>query len=116
MTTETNRTELHVSGANRGTRLDLWLVFKSPELSRARVHEFIESGLVLVDGSLAKPSFKLRGGEQIVVEVIARPPLRAEAEAIPLDVVYDACGLLVVNKPAGMSVHAGAGNSRGTLV
>jgi 23S rRNA pseudouridine1911/1915/1917 synthase len=116
MTSETNRTELHASGANRGTRLDLWLVSKCPELSRARVQELIESGLVLVDGSRAKPSFKLRGGEQVVVEVIARPPLRAEAEAIPLDVVYEDDDLLVVNKPAGMSVHAGAGNSRGTLV
>jgi 23S rRNA pseudouridine1911/1915/1917 synthase len=111
-----NPVALVVPGADRGTRLDRWLVSQCPELSRARVQELIESGQVSLNGSAPKASLRLRGGEQIVVKVARRPPLYAEAELIPLDVVYEDDDLLIVNKPAGMSVHAGAGNSRGTLV
>jgi 23S rRNA pseudouridine1911/1915/1917 synthase len=108
--------ELLVSAASRGTRLDRWLAMQCPELSRARLQELIEAGLVQVNGAAAKASLKLRGGENVIVEARPRPPLRAEAESIPLEVLYEDDDLLVVNKPAGMSVHAGAGNSRGTLV
>jgi 23S rRNA pseudouridine1911/1915/1917 synthase len=82
----------------------------------------IEQGDVQVDGAQEKPRLKLRGGEHI--EIIGEPhpaPLKAEAEAIPLDVVYEDEDLAVVNKPAGMMVHAGSGQTedarhRGTLV
>ncbi|HMH80552.1 MAG TPA: RluA family pseudouridine synthase [Candidatus Acidoferrum sp.] len=100
----------------RGTRLDLWLVAQCPQLSRARLQELIIEGLVLVNGAAAKASQKLRGAEKIIVEAVGRPALRAEPESIPLDVLYEDNDLMIVNKPAGMSVHAGAGNSRGTLV
>jgi 23S rRNA pseudouridine1911/1915/1917 synthase len=116
MRAETNRQELVVTEVSRGTRLDRWLVQQCPQLSRARVQELIAGGLVLVNGAAAKASQKLRGGEKVVVEAVQRPPLRAEPESIPLDVVYEDDDLLIVNKPPGMSVHAGAGNSRGTLV
>jgi 23S rRNA pseudouridine1911/1915/1917 synthase len=108
--------ELLVPQAARGTRLDRWLVEQRPQLSRVRLQELIAAGLVLVDGGAAKASLKLRGGERVVVEARQRPPLRAEAESIPLEVLYEDDDVLIVNKPAGMSVHAGAGNSRGTLV
>jgi 23S rRNA pseudouridine1911/1915/1917 synthase len=110
------RKELNVSSADRGIRLDRWVASHLPELSRARIQELLAERLVLVNGSAAKASLKLRGGEQIVVEARQRSPLRAEPESIPLDVLYEDDDLLIVNKPAGMSVHAGAGNSRGTLV
>lgn len=116
MIPEPQREELLVPQAARGTRLDLWLVEQRPQLSRARLQELIAAGLVLVNGAAAKASLKLRGGERIVLEARQRPPLRAEAESIPLEVLYEDDDLLIVNKPAGMSVHAGAGNSRGTLV
>ena len=116
MSAETNRQELVVTEVSRGTRLDRWLVAQRPQLSRARLQELIAGGRVLVNGAAAKASQKLRGGEKVVVETVQRPPLRAEPESIPLDVVYEDDDLLIVNKPAGMSVHAGAGNSRGTLV
>jgi 23S rRNA pseudouridine1911/1915/1917 synthase len=116
MTSEPNRTELLVSDASRGARLDRWLAAQCPQLSRARLQQLIEAGLVQVNGAAAKASLKLRGGERIVVEERPRPPLRAEAESIPLEVLYEDDDMLIVNKPAGMSVHAGAGNSRGTLV
>jgi len=105
-----------VPPADRGTRLDRWVTANWRELSRARVQELLAQGLVLVNGSAAKAALKLRGGEQIIVEARQRPPLRAEAEKIPLNVLYEDDDVLLVNKPAGMSVHAGAGNSSGTLV
>ncbi len=116
MSSETNRKELLVSESDRGTRLDQWVVRHSPELSRARVQELLAAHLILVNGNPAKPAQKLRGNERISVEARQRPALRAEAESIPLDVLYEDDDLLIVNKPAGMSVHAGAGNSQGTLV
>ena len=116
MTSEPNRSDLIVPAAGRGLRLDRWLAAQCPQLSRARLQQLIGAGLVQVNGAAAKASLKLRGGEHVVVEAQPRPPLRAEAESIPLEVLYEDDDLLVVNKPAGMSVHAGAGNSRGTLV
>ena len=105
-----------------GKRLDQFLVAKLPEVSRARVQQLIAKADVRVNGAAAKASAKLRGGEQI--ELLAAPEapsLRALAEDIPLDVVYEDAALAVINKPAGMTVHAGAGatddaRNRGTLV
>ena len=92
------------------------VVKECPELSRTRVQELIEEGLVRLNGKSAKDSQKVRAGD--VIEVVARPraPLQAEAESIPLEVLYEDDDVMAINKPAGMMVHAGAGNSRGTLV
>ena len=116
MKPEVCRTELIVAEADRGLRLDRFVVERCPNLSRARVQELIEERLVLVNGAPAKAALKLRGGERIDVEARERPPLSAEPEQIPLQILYEDDDVLVVNKPAGMSVHAGAGNSHGTLV
>jgi 23S rRNA pseudouridine1911/1915/1917 synthase len=105
-----------VAESNAGERLDRYLAALLPDLSRTRVQELIEAGDVLVDGRTAKGSHRVRSGERIDVHVHPRPPLRAEAEAIPLDILYEDEDLVVVNKPAGMTVHAGAGITRGTLV
>ena len=105
-----------------GTRLDQFLVSKIGEVSRARVKQMIEQGLVLVDDAPPKASLRLRGGEQVRVDAPAKiEPLRALPEEIPLDIVFEDDDLAVVNKPAGMMVHAGAGatddaRNRGTLV
>jgi len=113
---------LSVDSEHAGRRLDQFLAASLPDLSRVRVQELISAGQVLVDGRPAKPSLRLRGGEQIeVLGAAQRPPLRATAEDIPLDIVYEDDDLAVVNKPAGMMVHAGAGatdaaRNRGTLV
>src|SRR5258705_1101968 len=116
MIPEPERQELLVIAANRGSRLDRWLVEQCPQLSRARLQELIQSGSILVNGAIAKPSQKLRGGERVIIEARERPPLRAEAESIPIKIIYEDDDVLIVAKPAGMNVHAGAGNSRGTLV
>ena len=108
--------ELLVAPLDLGTRLDRFVVAHCPELSRSRVQELIEAGLVLVNGRPAKPSQKLKLHERISVQPEPRPALKAEAESIPLEVLYEDEDIAVINKPAGMNVHAGAGNSRGTLV
>jgi len=105
-----------------GKRLDQFLAAKLGEISRARVQELIAAEKILVNGAPAKPSLKLRGGERItILAPAARPPLRAVAEEIPLDILYEDDDLAIINKPAGMMVHAGAGatedqRNRGTLV
>src|SRR5690349_1937416 len=100
-----------VSPAEAGKRLDQYLTAALVTVSRARVQELIEQGKALVNGRVARASHKLRGDEEITVTGPAeRPPLRAHAEDIPLDIVYEDDVLAVVNKPAGMTVHAGSGN------
>ena len=111
-----------VTAEEAGLRLDQCLVSKLADVSRARVQQLIEQELVLVDGKAGKASLRLRGGEEIRVLGPAKvEPLRAIAEDIPLDIVYEDDDLAVINKLAGMMVHAGAGatedaRNRGTLV
>jgi 23S rRNA pseudouridine1911/1915/1917 synthase len=105
-----------------GKRLDQFLAAQLTETSRARVQQLIAEEKVLVNDGVAKASSRLRGGERIqILGVPTPPPLRAIAEDIPLDLVYEDEDLAVVNKAAGMMVHAGAGatedeRNRGTLV
>jgi 23S rRNA pseudouridine1911/1915/1917 synthase len=116
-----------VEEANAGQRLDQFLTAHFDDVSRARMQQMIEQNCVAVtglDGQLRamKASGKLRVGETVIVTgEAAVAPLRAQAEAIPLDIVYEDAFLAVVNKPAGMMVHAGSGatdsaRNRGTLV
>jgi 23S rRNA pseudouridine1911/1915/1917 synthase len=112
-----NHRQIAASASDSGTRLDRFVAAQCPELSRTRVQELIESGLVVVDGQAPrKGSLKLRGSEKITVEIVERPPIVAEAEPIPLDVLYEDGDVIAINKPAGMTVHAGAGAVSGTLV
>ena len=93
-----------------GLRLDSWLTAQLDGVSRSRVQLLLEQGSVLVDGAGAKPSLRLEGGEQVeVLREPVLPPLKAIPEAIPLDILYEDADLSVINKPAGMLVHAGAG-------
>jgi 23S rRNA pseudouridine1911/1915/1917 synthase len=108
--------EIIVAAESAGQRLDRYLASRLPELSRTRIQELIQTGLVRVDGRAAKDSLRLRGGERIDVDAQPRPPLRAEPESILLDVIYEDEDVIVINKPAGMIVHAGAGKTEGTLV
>lgn len=113
---------LTVSPEDAAQRLDQYLAAQISEVSRARVQQLIEKGEVLVNGAAAKASLRLKGEERITITGPPQaPPLRAIAEEIPLDIVYEDDDLAIVNKPAGMMVHAGAGASddarnRGTLV
>ncbi len=106
----------------RGQRLDVYLAKMLPEISRARAQLLVEHGQVRVDGTPGKSKGKLQGGEAIVVEGEPQPtPLRATPEDIPLSIVYEDLHMAVIDKPAGMMVHAGSGlndqeRSGGTLV
>src|SRR5271157_5443466 len=115
---------LVVSPDGAGQRLDQYLATQLSEVSRARVQQLIAKGEVLVNGAAAKASHRLKGDGEEQITVIGppySPPLRAMAEEIALDIVYEDDDLAIVNKPAGMMVHAGAGatddaRNRGTLV
>ncbi len=113
---------INVSSEAAGQRLDQYLAANIPDVSRARIQQLIENREVLVDNAPPKSSMRLRGGEQIVVAGPPQaPPLRAIPEEIPIEIVYEDDDLAIVNKPAGMMVHAGAGatedaRNRGTLV
>ena len=113
---------ISIASEDAGKRLDQFLATRLEAVSRARVQELIADGKVLVNDAAAKASLKLRGGERVtVLSEAQRAPLKAVAEAIPLDIVYEDDDLAVINKPAGMMVHAGAGatddaRNRGTLV
>src|SRR5262249_41510471 len=108
--------ELQVPAEKAGLRLDRYLATQLPALSRTRIQELIRSGLVQVDGHEAKDSLRLKGGERISVDAQQRPALSARPHASALDVLYEDQDVVVINKPAGMVVHAGAGSSHGTLV
>jgi len=107
---------LAVRPEDAGRRLDVWLAAALPGLSRARVQALVAAGHVRLDGGRCRPSARLRTGQSVSVDVPAPVPAGPEPEDIPLDVVYEDARLLVVNKPAGLVVHPGAGAPRGTLV
>ena len=97
-------------------RLDLCLVKALPELSRSRIQQLIRAGLVRLNGATTRPNQLVRTGDEI--EVTQPPPEKLEArpEAIPLDILFEDDDLIVINKPAGMTVHPGAGHREHTLV
>jgi 23S rRNA pseudouridine1911/1915/1917 synthase len=99
-----------------GQRLDQALAQMFPEYSRSRLKAWLLGGSVLVDGELWRPRDRVSGGETVVVQSVVEVAVRAGAETIPLDIVFEDDSLLVVNKPAGLVVHPGAGNASGTLM
>ncbi len=98
------------------TRLDQFLVVQHPHYSRSQIKKLIDEGYVLVEGQKRKPSFILRGGENI--EMVRRAPEipKAEPEEIPLTILYEDDSFMVINKPVGMVVHPAPGHYQGTLV
>ncbi len=110
--------ELIVPAEGAGQRLDQWLAsMLAPGLSRNRVQALIREGHVAVSGKTAgEPKTRLAGGERIAVAVPESEPAEPEPQNIPLDVLYEDASLVVIDKPAGLVVHPGAGNPSGTLV
>ncbi len=102
--------------ADAGKRLDSLLRDKLPEFSRSRLQFWIKEDRVLINGAPAKASQILHGGESISVEPANLAPLKAEAEELPIKILYEDPDVVVVDKAAGMVVHAGAGHDTGTLV
>lgn len=116
---QSNDSPLHefvAAESEAGQRLDQRIANRFSNVSRSSVQRLIAAGLVLVNSRVAKASHRLRAGERVQIQIQPRPPLRAEAESIPLNILYEDHDVIAVNKPAGMTVHAGAGTTRGTLV
>ncbi|MEE2002556.1 23S rRNA pseudouridine(1911/1915/1917) synthase RluD [Alkalimonas sp. MEB108] len=100
-----------------GKRLDQVLAELFPDYSRSRIKNWIQAGQVQIDGVVeSKPRHKLLGGEQLTVDAELQEEVQHEAEAIALTILYEDDDILVINKPAGLVVHPGAGNQAGTLL
>ena len=97
-------------------RLDKYLAEEIELISRSKIKKSIIGNNVLVDGESVKPSFRLSGGETIQVELFDPEPMELESQPISLDIIHEDDSIIVLNKPAGLVVHPGAGNRNGTLV
>jgi len=104
-----------VESDGAGARLDQWLARRLPELSRMRVQALIAAGRALVDGRAVKAAHRVQAGERVEVAIPPPPQDGLEPEAVPLRVVFEDAHVLVVDKPAGMVTHPGAGRIDGTL-
>ncbi len=100
---------------DKGKRADAFVAEKT-ELTRSAAARLIENGSVLLDGKPIAKNYKIRGGEELEVELPEPEAAEAIPENIPIDVVYEDGDIIVVNKPKGMVVHPAAGNQNGTLV
>ncbi len=107
--------KIPITQTEAGARLDAFLAERIEGWSRARLQKLIENGDVLVNEHEAKPSYKLRENDVVEVELTEPPAAAFEPEDIPLDIIFEDQYLAVINKPAGMVVHPGAGVSSGTL-
>jgi 23S rRNA pseudouridine1911/1915/1917 synthase len=112
---DTHPLVFQVDEADADTRLDAYLAENVPGWSRARLQRLIEDEDVLVNGKTAKSSHKLRGNDEIEVELTTSPTTSFVPENIPIEIVYEDSDLVVVNKPAGLVVHPAAGTTSGTL-
>ena len=99
-----------------GKRLDHFLQEHLPQFSRSRLQSWIKEGRVLVNGTAAKASLVLHGGEGVEVSPADAVPLLAAPEDLPLEILYQDAAVIAIDKPAGLVVHAGAGAESGTLV
>jgi len=105
-----------VPDADAGRRFDAVLAGLFPEFSRSRLAEWIKSGDALLDGAQVRPRDPVRGGEEVTLAVVLDTQTEAEPEDIPLTILHEDADVFVIDKPAGLVVHPGAGNPDGTLV
>jgi 23S rRNA pseudouridine1911/1915/1917 synthase len=108
--------QFKIDADDAGKRLDHFLLERMSGHSRARLQAWIKAGRVLVDGAGAKASHSLHAGQQIDVAPAEPPPLQAAAENLPIEILYEDAAVIAIDKPAGLTVHAGAGALSGTLV
>lgn len=110
------RLEFAVPAEHADERLDRFLAAQLSDMSRTRIQSLMDEGRVLVDGTAMKPSHRVEAGATVSVDIPPPPAAGVEAEEIPLEVLYEDEDLAIINKPAGMIVHPGAGADSGTLV
>ena len=98
-----------------GARLDSFLASRLSQISRTRIQRAIEDGDILANERVVKASYRVQPGDRIEIDLPEPPPVELKPEAIPLRVVYEDDDLIVIDKPAGLVVHPGAGIASGTL-
>ncbi|SDM11445.1 ribosomal large subunit pseudouridine synthase D [Modicisalibacter muralis] len=113
---ETLHRDERIPEAMVGMRLDQAAAELFPDFSRERLKGWIKQGALTVDGSQGRPKDKIYGGEQLALHAVLEEEVRWEAQAIALNVVFEDDDVLVIDKPAGLVVHPGAGNADGTLL
>jgi len=113
---DTEKQQKTVPDELAGLRLDQALAQMFPDYSRSRLKAWLMDGAVLVDGEKLRPRDRVDGGEAIELRAVQEVAVRSEPEAIKLDIVFEDDALLVINKQAGLVVHPGAGNPKGTLM
>jgi 23S rRNA pseudouridine1911/1915/1917 synthase len=116
MTEQSTQLDARIPEELQGLRLDQALAQMFPDYSRSRLKSWLVGGQVLVDGAAWRPRDRVEGGEIVELTVVHEAAVRAEPEPISLDIPFEDEALIVVNKPAGLVVHPGAGNASGTLM
>jgi 23S rRNA pseudouridine1911/1915/1917 synthase len=109
------RHDLTIPPANAGQRLDQVLAELLPEYSRTRLKDWIEAGQILIDGNRLRPRDRVLGGEKVAVTAVLPVSETVLAQPIALNIVHQDSDVLIIDKPAGLVVHPGAGNRTGTL-
>lgn len=107
---------IYVPSVFANQRIDKFISSCNPKLSRSLIQRLINNGKITVSGKTVKSSYKLKGGDEVIIEIPEPESSVIKPESIPLDIIYEDESLIVVNKPAGMVVHPAAGNYSGTLV
>ncbi|MCP4582592.1 MAG: RluA family pseudouridine synthase [candidate division Zixibacteria bacterium] len=107
---------LEVSEEETGNRLDVFCTHRVEGHTRSHFTKLATAGYITSNGRVLKASYKVKSGDRITLEMVAPPPIDAQPEEIPLDIVHEDDYLLVVNKPSGMVCHPAAGNYSGTLI
>jgi 23S rRNA pseudouridine1911/1915/1917 synthase len=115
MSSTRHQRELRLAPKSAGRRLDQALADALPEFSRSRLKRWIDDGMLLVDGRILRPRDIVAGGERVVLDAPDEDAVAPAAEAIPLSIAWEDRDVFVVDKPAGLVVHPGAGNAAGTL-
>ncbi|MBI2486830.1 MAG: RluA family pseudouridine synthase [Deltaproteobacteria bacterium] len=116
MSKEANTETFQIPLSFSGKRADVAFSHLLSGLTRSQIRKLIDEGLILVEGKPTKPSKKLSGGETVSVTLLPPQPIEAKPQDIPVEVLYEDDDVVVVNKPAGLTVHPGAGIKEGTLV
>ncbi len=105
-----------IPDSQAGNRLDKALTTLYPDYSRARLQQWIRDGSILINGLSGRPKDKVKGGETVEINVQPEEAVTWKPQILPLVILYEDEDLIVVNKPAGLVVHPGAGNQDNTLV
>ena len=116
MTKQGKRVFVEIEPALAGVRLDKALAELLPEHSRASIQQWLKDGLVLVNGASAKQKLRLAGGEAVEISIPEPQPADWPAQPMDFDILHQDADILVIDKPAGMVVHPGAGQADNTLL